>query len=125
MGEAKLPVLADDVIEKRLKNELPDWWYEERSIRRQYKTDGWLSTLALVNAIGYAAEAAGHHPDLEVSWGTLGVKLSTHSAKGITERDFALARKIDAVALWRPEPGSALDGTPNAWVRGASPDKKA
>ena len=82
------------------------------------------STLALVNAIGYIAEAAGHHPDLEVTWSTLGVKLSTHSAKGITERDFALARKIDA-ALWRPEPGSALDGTPNAWVRGASQDKKA
>lgn len=125
MGEDKLPVLADDVIDKRLKAELPGWWYEGKNIRRKYITDGWLSTLALVNAIGYVAEAAGHHPDLEVTWSTLWVKLSTHSAKGITERDFALARKIDAVTLWRPEPGSVLDGTPNAWVRGASPDKKA
>ena len=75
--EKKLPVLADDVIEKRLKEELPDWWHEGKWIRRKYSTDGWLTTLALVNTIGYLAEAAYHHPDLTVTWGRITVKLST------------------------------------------------
>src|SRR5438477_359883 len=56
--QEKLPVLSDDVIEKRLQQELPGWWYEGRWIRRKYNTDGWLTTLALVNTIGYLAEAA-------------------------------------------------------------------
>jgi 4a-hydroxytetrahydrobiopterin dehydratase len=77
---------------------LPGWSYEGGSIQRAYKTDGWPTTLMLVNAIGYYAEAADHHPDLEVSWGRLAVKLSTHSAGGITEKDFALARRIEEVA---------------------------
>ena len=77
--EKKLPVLPDDEIERRLKDELPGWWYEGRWIRRKYNTDGWLTTLALVNTIGFLAEAAWHHPDLEVTWGKVWVKLRTHS----------------------------------------------
>ncbi len=47
---------------------LPGWYYEDGWIRRQYKTDGWLTTLALVNTIGFLSEAAYHHPDLTVTW---------------------------------------------------------
>ena len=71
----------------------------------------------LVNAIGYYAEAAYHHPDLSVTWGRVTVKLSTHSAGGITDKDFALARQIEDVVLWRPAAGGALTGTPNKFVR--------
>jgi 4a-hydroxytetrahydrobiopterin dehydratase len=46
------------------------------------------------------------------------VKLKTHSAGGITDKDFALARKIEEVVLWRPKPGEVLEGTPNKFVRG-------
>jgi 4a-hydroxytetrahydrobiopterin dehydratase len=49
------------------------------------------------------------------------VKLSTHSAGGITDKDFALARRIEAIALWRPEAGGALTGTPNKFVRSGEP----
>ena len=77
---------------------LPGWSYEGGAIQRAFKTDGWPTTLMLVNAIGYFAEAADHHPDLEVGWGRLAIKLSTHSAGGITEKDFALARRIEEVA---------------------------
>jgi 4a-hydroxytetrahydrobiopterin dehydratase len=101
--------------------ELPGWFYEDKWIRRVYKTDGWPTTLMLVNAIGYLAEAAYHHPDLSVTWGRVVVKLSTHSAGGITDKDFALARKIEEVALWRPAPGGALEGTPNKFVRSGEP----
>jgi len=107
-------------IAERLR-ELPGWYFEDGWIRRAYKTDGWHTTLMLVNTIGYLAEAAYHHPDLSVTWARITVKLSTHSAGGITEKDFALARKIEDVVLWRPEAGGALEGTPNKWVRGGDP----
>lgn len=99
---------------------LPGWYYEDGWIRRQYKTDGWPTTLMLVNAIGYLAEAAYHHPDLSVTWAKVWVKLQTHSAGGITDKDFELARRIEDVMLWRPQ-GGALEGTPNKFVRGGDP----
>src|SRR5262245_22971751 len=99
---------------------LPGWYFEDGWIRRVYKTDGWPTTLMLVNAIGYCAEAAYHHPDLTVTWGRITVKLSTHSAGGITDKDFELARRFEEVALWRPS-GGALEGTPNKWVRSGDP----
>lgn len=93
----KSPTYDQAQIAQRLAA-LPGWSYEGGSIRRAYKTDGWPTTLMLVNAIGYYAEAADHHPDLEVGWGRLTIKLSTHSAGGITDKDFALARRIEEVA---------------------------
>ena len=106
-------------IDERLQ-QLPGWHYQSGSIQRIYATDGWPTTLMLVNAIGFYAEAADHHPDLTVSWGRVTVALSTHSAQGITETDFELARKCDEVALWRPAPGAALTGTPARRVRSGS-----
>ena len=106
-------------IAERLK-ELPGWYFEDGWIRRVYKTDGWPTTLMLVNAVGYLAEAAYHHPDLTVTWGRIIVKLQNHAAGGITDKDFELARKIEEVALWRPQ-GGALEGTPNKWVRPGDP----
>ena len=97
----KEPTYDEAQIAERLR-ELPGWYFEDGWIRRVYKTDGWPTTLMLVNAIGYLAEAAYHHPDLSVTWARVTVKLSTHSAGGITAKDFALARKIEDVALWRP-----------------------
>ena len=87
-------------IDERLR-QLPGWYYELGSIQRVYETDGWPTTLMLVNAIGFCAEAADHHPDLTVSYRRVTVALSTHSAKGITDKDFELARRFDDVALWR------------------------
>jgi 4a-hydroxytetrahydrobiopterin dehydratase len=106
-----------DAIEAKLKETgLDDWYLEDDWLRRKYSTDGWPSTLMLVNAIGYLCEAAYHHADLSVTWGKLWVKLRTHSAGGITDKDFALARKIEDTVLWRPEDDSPLEGTPNKFV---------
>jgi len=115
MTKAKLGTYSEEQIGSKLQ-ELPGWYYEDGWIRRQYKTEGWSTTLMLVNLIGYVAEAAYHHPDLSVTWAKVTVKLKTHSENGITDRDFDLARKIEEVALWRPAPGSALEGTPNKFV---------
>jgi 4a-hydroxytetrahydrobiopterin dehydratase len=117
---SKEPTFDAAQIAERLA-ELPGWYYEDGWIRRQYKTDGWPTTLMLVNAIAFCAEAAYHHPDLAVTWARVTVKLSTHSAGGITDKDFSLARRIEDVALWRPAEGGALEGTPNKFVRGGDP----
>jgi len=99
---------------------LPGWYFEDGWIRRVYKTDGWPTTLMLVTTIGYCAEAAYHHPDLSVTYGRVTVKLMTHSAGGITDKDFEVARRIEDVVLWRPS-GGALEGTPNKFVRSGDP----
>jgi len=108
-------VYSEDEIQERLKAELPAWYFEDGWIRRKYKTSGWKSTLMVVNTVGHLAEAAWHHPDLNVSYAFVIVKLVNHAAKGVTDRDFALARKIEEVVLWQPgkEEGSALEGTPD------------
>ena len=115
MTRPKLETHTEEQIRAKL-GELPGWYYEDGWIRRQYKTDGWPTTLMLVNQIGYLAEAAYHHPDLTVTWAKVGVKLKTHSENGITNKDFELARRIEEVVLWRPTEGGALEGTPNKFV---------
>lgn len=97
--------------------ELPEWRAERGAIARTYETEGWGTTLMLVNAIGFIAEAADHHPDLEVSWAKVVVRLSTHSAGGITDKDLALAREIERLALWRPSTDGALRGTKRPFVK--------
>ncbi len=99
-------------IKARLDREVPHWWYESGWIRRKYKTHSWKGTLMVINAVGHLAEAAWHHPDITASYAWVEVRLQNHAAKGITDKDFELARKIEDVVLWRPGEGSALDGTP-------------
>lgn len=108
-------VYAEAEIAARLQAELPHWYFENGWIRRKFKTSGWKGTLMVVNTVGHLAEAAWHHPDLTVSYAFVIVKLVTHTAKGITDKDFALARKIEEVIQWDPaaETGGILEGTPD------------
>jgi 4a-hydroxytetrahydrobiopterin dehydratase len=118
-AEKELSYAEADIPGKLAEYGLTEWKYEDGWLRRKFTTDGWPTTLMLVNAIGFLAEAAYHHPDLTVTWAKVWVKLMTHSAGGITDKDFALAKQIDAVVLWRPAPGGPLTGTPNKWVKGS------
>ena len=108
-------VYGGEEIEARLREQLPHWTYEGGWIRRKYKTSGWKATLMVVNTVGHLAEAAWHHPDLNVSYAFVTVKLMNHAAKGVTDKDFALAAKIEDMLTWQPgaEPGSPLEGTPD------------
>lgn len=113
--------MPDDVIltEAELQAalaELPGWEIREGWLRRTYKTPGWPHTLMLAQTIGYIAEAAWHHPDLSLGYAQVTVKLQTHRVKAITNMDVALAQKIHEVVLWKPPPGSPLDGFPKNWV---------
>ncbi len=112
------PTYTPDQIDAKLREyNLADWYLEDGWLRRKFNTDGWPTTLMLTNAIGYLCEAAYHHADLAITWGKLWVKLKTHSASGITDKDFDLAKKIEEVVLWRPQKGGALEGTPNKFVQ--------
>ncbi len=105
----------DDEVKARLEKELPKWYLENGWIRRKYKTSGWKGTLMVINTVGHLAEAAFHHPDLTASYAFVIVKLTNHAAKGITDKDFELARKIEDVVMWQPgtEEDGALVGTPD------------
>jgi 4a-hydroxytetrahydrobiopterin dehydratase len=78
---------------------MPDWTLDGQAITRSFRRRDWRDAIAFVNAIADEAEARNHHPDLAVSgyrWVT--VRLTSHDAGGITDRDLALARLIDEVA---------------------------
>jgi 4a-hydroxytetrahydrobiopterin dehydratase len=114
MERREFKTYSEAEVKERLEKELPKWYLEDGWIRRKYKTEGWKGTLMVVNTIGHLAEAAWHHPDLTVSYAFVIVKLISHDAKGITDRDFELARKIEDVIQWQPgKEGGALTGTPN------------
>lgn len=108
----------DMAIAERLAG-LPGWTHADGVLQRIYKTAGWRATLMVVTTVGHLCEAAWHHPDLVVTYDAVTVKLSTHSAKGITDKDFEMAAQIEAVVAWRPA-GGALTGPPpsKAYVLG-------
>ncbi len=103
-----------DGIEAELKRGgLDHWHYKDGWIRRTYKTHGWKGTLMVINTVGHLAEAAWHHPDLTASYAFVEVRLQNHAARGITDKDFELARRIENVVAWQPAAeGGALTGTP-------------
>src|SRR5438477_1216829 len=77
-----------EIAEKLKEHRLDGWNLEDGWLRRKYNTDGWPTTLMLVNAVGFLYEAAWRHADLAVTWGKVWVKFKTHSAGGITDKDF-------------------------------------
>lgn len=93
----------DEKVADLLKSRLPTWTQERVYLARTYETGDWNRTILLAGAIAYLGEKAFHHPDVFLSYPTLRVLLTTHDAGGITEKDFALAEKIEEVATWKPD----------------------
>lgn len=90
--------LDDDAIEAALR-ELPDWERDGEVLVRVVKREDWLAAIALVDAVAAEADRRDHHPDLCVTgYRTVTFRLTTHSAGGITLRDFDMARAIDELA---------------------------
>lgn len=89
--------LGDGQIEQHLAGS--DWSREGESIVREFKLADFAQALAFVNSVGALAEDANHHPDILLhGYNRVRLELSTHSAGGLTEADFALAARIDALA---------------------------
>lgn len=74
---------------------LTGWKREGEAIVRRFECGDFVGSVEFVDAIVAPAEALGHHPDIEVSWATVTVRITTHSAGGLTEADFDLAERID------------------------------
>lgn len=111
-------IYSTEEVERKLAAELPGWYLEDGWIRRKYRTNSWKGTLMVINVIGHVAEAAWHHPDLTASYAWVEVRFMTHSAKGITDKDFAVAAKIEEVVQWQPGlEGGPLEGTPGDDLR--------
>lgn len=109
-------ILTPEALAGELES-LPGWEVRDDWLRREYKTPGFAHTMLLANAIGLAAEAAWHHPDLSLGYAQVIVKLQTHRVRGITAMDVALARRIEEIATWKPDDDSPLDGFPKTWIR--------
>src|SRR6476469_6806064 len=87
-----LPAITDAVAN------LPGWGGDVEALRCRYTAPDFPAGIALVDAVAVAAEAAGHHPDIDIRWRDVLFVLSTHSASGVTDLDLDLARKIDDLA---------------------------
>lgn len=77
---------------------LPHWTREGHDIVRTFAFRDFSGSLDFVNRVGFLAEEAGHHPDVDIRWNKVTLRLSTHSKGGLTALDFQLAGQIDAVA---------------------------
>ncbi|HWH13788.1 MAG TPA: 4a-hydroxytetrahydrobiopterin dehydratase, partial [Miltoncostaeaceae bacterium] len=95
--EAPLPLLDDDQIRSALAG-LPGWERDGDALVREFTHADFLQAVLFVNRVAGAAEAADHHPDVDIRWNRVLIRLSTHSAGGVTDRDVALAGRISGLA---------------------------
>jgi 4a-hydroxytetrahydrobiopterin dehydratase len=89
-----MPALADHEINSRLVS-VPDWQIESGELVRTFLFKDFRASLAFVNKVGDLAEAAGHHPDIDIRYNKVRLALVTHDAGGITQKDFDLAASAD------------------------------
>jgi 4a-hydroxytetrahydrobiopterin dehydratase len=97
----KLPRLTDEEVQQRLAT-LNGWELDEGWIKRLFKTPSFPASMILANTVAQLAETAQHHPDIKITYRKVSVMLIPHSSGGLTDKDFAMARQIDAVLDWQP-----------------------
>jgi 4a-hydroxytetrahydrobiopterin dehydratase len=94
--EGGIPKLDEDGANQLLRQLNGNWSVVEgHHLQRDYHFEDFVTALAFVNQVGALAEENGHHPDLFLAWGKVGVTIWTHAVDGLTESDFILAAKID------------------------------
>ena len=89
--------LSDDEIRSGLAK-LASWGRRGDEIEKVYELPSFPDAIAFVTRVGFLAEKANHHPDLDIRWRNVRVGLSTHDEGGITDRDLGLAGEIESVA---------------------------
>jgi 4a-hydroxytetrahydrobiopterin dehydratase len=91
-----MTLLTPDQVETQLAS-TPGWALADGQIVRKVTRSDFGDALRYVNAVGYLAERAGHHPDITISWNEVTLSIVTHSVGGLTEGDFALARSVNGL----------------------------
>jgi len=92
-----MPLLSPATVEEKLK-ELQGWSLAGKEIVREFSFSDFVEALRFVNAVGERAEAAGHHPDIDIRYNKVKLALTSHDSGGLTERDFNLAKVVDAIS---------------------------
>ena len=88
--------LSAEDIEKRLLS-LPDWIYYDNALHAEFEFGNFKDCFSAMSRIAFECEALNHHPDWSNTYNVLTITLSTHSANGVTEKDFKLAKAIEAI----------------------------
>ncbi len=88
--------MSDSEIESGLSS-IPGWSYEDGQLTRSFAFDTFLGGIDFVGKAAQAAEAADHHPDIDIRYSTIKVAVSSHDVGGITDRDFKLAAALNAL----------------------------
>jgi len=91
-----MATLSDTEVKTALGG-LPGWELTGGEIVKEYKFADFVAALAFVNRLAERAEAANHHPDIDIRWNTVRLALATHSEGGLTRKDFDLAQQIEGV----------------------------
>lgn len=91
-----MAVLSDEQVDTAL-TELDGWERADGAVRREVEFGSFLDGIEAVRRVAERAEAADHHPDIDIRWRTVTFALVTHSEGGITEKDLAMAREISQV----------------------------
>ena len=89
-----MPRLDDTTVEEGLQH-LPDWERRGNEIIKTFVREDFAHAMTFVNEVAAAAEAAGHHPDIDIRWNKVTLALSSHAEGGLTESDFQLAARIE------------------------------
>ena len=90
-----IPPLTTDEI-RPLALQLPDWEVVDgHHLDRSYKFKDFREALEFTNRVGALAEEQGHHPDIYLAWGKVGIQLWTHKIDGLSESDFVMAAKVE------------------------------
>ena len=92
-----MALLTDNEISERL-GDLDGWERDGDAIVRSFDRDDFVGSVKFVGAMVEPAEEMNHHPDLEISWATVKVRITNHAEGGLTAADFELAGRIDALA---------------------------
>jgi len=93
-----MPVLLEPEAVQRLLGEVPDWRLDGNTIARTFQFENFSGAVDFVNKVAGESESMDHHPDIDIRWNKVKLTLATHSAGGLTDIDFTLARRIDRLA---------------------------
>jgi 4a-hydroxytetrahydrobiopterin dehydratase len=91
-----MPALTTKQVSLHLKA-VPNWLKRAQTILRTFKFEGFLNSIAFVNRIARKAQKSNHHPDIDIRFNQVTLKLTTHDEGGITKKDFSVARQCDEV----------------------------
>ena len=97
MSDVKAAKMTPNQIDLAIKD-LPDWKINSNGeIEKTFSLTGFAQSLMFVNSVGLIAESKNHHPDILIQWNKVGLSLTTHDSDGLTDKDFEIARLVNAL----------------------------